>query len=126
MAARGAPSELKDFQISCSWIPTAPAMPNSTSQHPICKNWQPNEPAQSNWAWSGQFSQFGPASRANLHEAGNLSTDYAQMTQCQTTQSCYIPMGQCTDPIGKSRYPSILKLFSSSFTSYNFRRNFHM
>ncbi|GER45392.1 repressor of silencing 1 [Striga asiatica] len=106
MAARGAPSELKDFQISCSWIPTAPAMPNSTSQHPICKNWQPNEPAQPNWAGSGQFSQFGPASRANLHEAGNLSTDYAQMTQCQTTQSCYIPMGQCTDPIGKSRYPS--------------------
>ncbi|KAL6507856.1 hypothetical protein OROGR_024051 [Orobanche gracilis] len=91
MAGRrgGAPTELKDFQIGCSWIPTTPAKPNSTAQQPICRNWQANSPIQHDWAESGRYTPFHLATQPNWCGPGELPGDYARITQCHTAPACY-------------------------------------
>ncbi|KAL3628366.1 hypothetical protein CASFOL_027412 [Castilleja foliolosa] len=64
MAARGegAPPELEDVQIGCSWIPATPVKPVTTAQQPICENRQINDPSQ-NWVESGLHIPFNPVTQ---------------------------------------------------------------
>ncbi|KAL0338577.1 UNVERIFIED_CONTAM: Transcriptional activator DEMETER [Sesamum angustifolium] len=82
-------SELKDFQIGCSWIPTTPAKPNSTKQQLICTNSQENHWVQTNWLESERRTPANLVTQANLSESRRLPGDFLQETQCQMEPACY-------------------------------------
>ncbi|KAL6574942.1 hypothetical protein OROMI_012227 [Orobanche minor] len=120
---RGAPPELKDFQIGCSWIPATPAKPNSTAQQPICRNWQANSPIQHDWAESGLYTPFHLATQSNLCGPGELPGDYLQITQCHTAPACYNSPMDLVCATGRSNnwqaaHSSVLEQSLSNFDTW--------
>ncbi|CAA2959958.1 ROS1-like isoform X1 [Olea europaea subsp. europaea] len=63
---QGLISELKDFQMGCSWVPPTPAKPGLTTQQPICTEWQDNQAFQANWLESRKFSQVNQIGQAEF------------------------------------------------------------
>ncbi|GFQ00096.1 protein ros1 [Phtheirospermum japonicum] len=100
-SGEGAPPELKDFQIACSWIPATPAKPNSTTQQPICENWQINDVRRPNWVQPGRYAPFNPVTQANVCEIGKSPEDYNSTTQqpiCENWRINDTSQPNCVEP----------------------------
>ncbi|XP_073134408.1 transcriptional activator DEMETER [Henckelia pumila] len=81
--------ELKDVQNSCSWIPTTPAKPDSTTQPPICSNGKEKDIDNASQLDPEQYSGFKHDNQANWIETGRLLNNLPQETQCLAIPTCY-------------------------------------
>ncbi|CAI9778950.1 unnamed protein product [Fraxinus pennsylvanica] len=84
---QGLISDLKDFQMGCSWIPLTPAKPGLTRRQPICTEWQDNQAFQANWLESGKFSPVNEIDQAEF-DLTRVSEGFLQEPPSSYSAAC--------------------------------------
>ncbi|KAL2509186.1 transcriptional activator DEMETER-like [Forsythia ovata] len=84
---QGLISELKDFQMGCSWVPLTPAKPGLTRRQPVCTEWQDNQAFQANWLERKKFSRVNQIAQAGFDPA-RVSEGFLQDAPAQYIAAC--------------------------------------
>ncbi|CAA3014678.1 ROS1-like isoform X1 [Olea europaea subsp. europaea] len=110
---QGLISELKDFQMGCSWAPPTPVKPGLTRPQPICTEWQDNQAFQANRLQSQKFSlvnrigqaEFDPTrvSEAFLREALTHIAAYCDSTNAVSVRGDFDIPGASVDKFQVNR-----------------------